>query len=79
MGGQALRALFGFILEGRPEPGDIDPFDVHMHGFRVADPTGREQAERDARMTQLVAMMRPARRYRMMPDGTQRELADGEL
>ncbi|MGI5146820.1 DUF6928 family protein [Plantactinospora sp. CA-294935] len=78
LGEQALRALFGFVIEGRPELDDIDPFDVHLHGFRVADPTGREQAERAARMEQVLQRMTPPRRYRMMPDGTLRELGDDE-
>ncbi|WP_372441967.1 DUF6928 family protein [Actinoplanes campanulatus] len=49
LGELALRAFFGFIVEGKIEPDDIDPLDVHLHAFRVADPTGREQAERTAR------------------------------
>jgi hypothetical protein len=49
LGEDALRALFGFILEGLPDPDDIVPHDVPLRGFRVADPTGREQAEREAR------------------------------
>ncbi|MBB4753666.1 hypothetical protein BJ964_007827 [Actinoplanes lobatus] len=79
LGELALRAFFGFVLEGRIEPDDIDPLDVHLHAFRVADPTGREQAERAARMERLVRMMRPPRRYRMTPDGTLRELGDDEI
>ncbi|MER7274527.1 hypothetical protein ABT369_08730 [Dactylosporangium sp. NPDC000244] len=78
LGEDALRALFGFILEGRPDPDDIDPFDVHLHAFRVADPTGREQAEREARMRQLLQMMRPPRRYRYMHDGSLREISNDE-
>ncbi|MEV4400955.1 hypothetical protein AB0J66_02055 [Actinoplanes sp. NPDC049598] len=78
LGEDALRFLFGFILEGQPHPDDTDPFDVHLHGFRVADPTGREQAEREAAMQALLARMKPPRRYEMQPDGTLREItADG--
>lgn len=76
LGGDALRALFGFIEEGRPQPDDIDPFEVPLHGFRVADPTGREQAQRQARMEALWQRMRPPRRYRMGPDGKLREVPD---
>ncbi|MEU7923336.1 DUF6928 family protein [Micromonospora zamorensis] len=79
LGEQALRALFGFIIEGRPDPDDINPFDIHLHGFRVADPTGREQAEREARMEQILQSMKPPRRYRMMPDGTLRGLGDDDF
>jgi len=47
LGEAALRALFGFILEGRPGPGDIDPFDVHLHGFRLPTrPAGRQRNAR---------------------------------
>lgn len=75
LGSQALRALFGFSLEDRRDR-DVDPFDVPLHGFRVADPTGREQAEREARMRQVLQMMRPPRRYRYAPDGTLREITE---
>jgi hypothetical protein len=47
LGEEALRALFGFVIEGRPEPTDLDPFAVPMYGFRASDPTGREQAVRE--------------------------------
>jgi hypothetical protein len=78
LGEDALRALFGFILEGHPHPDDVDPFGVHLHGFRVADPAGREQSERETTMEQLLKRMESPRRYRMMPDGTLRETSDGE-
>ncbi|WP_433090202.1 DUF6928 family protein [Dactylosporangium sp. CA-052675] len=73
LGQDALRGLFGFILEGRRDPHDIDPFDVHLHGFRVADPTGREAAEREARMRAILQRMKPPRRYTLTPDGEWRE------
>ncbi|XVU29706.1 DUF6928 family protein [Actinoplanes sp. CA-054009] len=79
LGEDALRALFGFILEGRPHPDDIEPFDVPLRGFRVADPTGREQAEREAVMEELLRRMRPPRRYEFTTDGKMREITDGEL
>ncbi|MEV0135317.1 hypothetical protein AB0H83_43560 [Dactylosporangium sp. NPDC050688] len=78
LGEMALRALFGFILEGRPHPDDVDPFEVHLHGFRVADPTGQEAAEREARMKSVLQRMRPPRRYQMLPDGQWRGLGDSE-
>ncbi|WP_035856457.1 DUF6928 family protein [Cryptosporangium arvum] len=76
LGEDALRALFGFIVEGRPDPDDVDPQQVPLLGFRVADSTGREPAERDATMKQLLQQMGPPRRYRMMPDGTLQEIGD---
>ena len=57
--------MFGFIIEGHPEPDDIDPCEVHMHEFLVSDPTGEEQAKRDAAMRAAVAAMGPPRRFRM--------------
>jgi hypothetical protein len=78
LGEDALRALFGFILEGRPDPSDVDPYEVPLRGFRVADPTGREQAEREATMKQLLQQMGPPRRYRMKADGTFEEIRDAE-
>jgi hypothetical protein len=78
LGEDALRALFGFILEGRPDPSDVDPYQVPLRGFRVADPTGREQAEREAEMKQLLQQMGPPRRYRMKPDGTFEEIRDAD-
>jgi hypothetical protein len=40
LGEEALRALFGFVLEGRMSPDDIDAEAVQVHGFRVVDPAG---------------------------------------
>lgn len=71
-----MRALFGFILEGLPDPDDVDPYEVPLQGFRVVDPTGREQAEREAHLKQVLLQMGPPRRYGVMPDGTFQEIAD---
>ena len=48
LGEEALRALFGFVLEGYPDPADIDDWEIPLQGFRVADPSGEEQAARAA-------------------------------
>jgi hypothetical protein len=74
LGEDALRSLFGFVLEGYPHPDDIDPDGVHMHEFRVSDSTGQEQAERKAAMERAVAQMGPPRRFRMGPDGALHEI-----
>jgi hypothetical protein len=37
-----LRALFGFVIEGYPHPDDVDAEAVHLHGFRVTDPSSDE-------------------------------------
>ncbi|UGQ09150.1 hypothetical protein LO772_19530 [Yinghuangia sp. ASG 101] len=64
LGEEALRELFGFVMEGRPESDDIDAFDVPVHRFRLTDPEGptpeQRKAERDAR----VAAMGPPLRFR---------------
>lgn len=74
LGEDALRALFGFIIEGHPEPDDINCDDVHMHQFRVSDPTGRKQAEREEAMQRALAQMGPPRRFRMGSDGAFHEI-----
>lgn len=69
-GNEAVRALFGFVLEGRPLPGDVDPSAVRLQGFRVTDPEGPTLAERQARMRESAAKM-TLTSYRMekAPDG----------
>ncbi|WP_433282630.1 DUF6928 family protein [Micromonospora sp. CA-244673] len=47
LGEEALRALVGFVVEGHRRPDDVDADAVRLHGFRVTDPTGREQAARE--------------------------------
>ncbi|GAA1542175.1 hypothetical protein GCM10009827_072100 [Dactylosporangium maewongense] len=37
LGEAALRAWFGFVLEGDTSADQIDPFKVAMYGFRTAD------------------------------------------
>jgi hypothetical protein len=63
-GGEALRALFGFILEGRRQPADIDAESVRLAGFQVppANPVTKEM---------LAEFMRTHNRttYQMGPDG----------
>jgi len=63
-GDAALRALFGFILEGRRQPTDIDAESIRLAGFQVppANPVTKEM---------LAEFMRTHKRttYRMGPDG----------
>lgn len=35
LGEDALRHFFGFIREGRRDPADVDPSEVHLIGFRI--------------------------------------------
>lgn len=79
LGEEALRALFGFVIEGRPQPDDVDADTVRLFGFRVEDPTGREQEEREALMREAMSRMGPPRRYRMGPDGTMYEVGWDDL
>lgn len=74
LGEEALRELFGFILEGRPHLEDVDADAVHLHSFRVTDPSGVEQAERDAAYAQVREAMGPPRIFRMGPDGRMYEV-----
>ncbi|MFP8886593.1 DUF6928 family protein [Streptomyces mangrovi] len=70
LGEDALRALCGFILEGRSEPGDIDAGAVELHGFRVRDASGPGPAEREAELGRAVEAMGPPRFYTLGPDGS---------
>jgi Family of unknown function (DUF6928) len=38
LGEEALRALFGFVIEDPRRPEDVDPDEVPLRGFRVAGP-----------------------------------------
>ncbi|HEX4832109.1 MAG TPA: hypothetical protein VH478_13580 [Trebonia sp.] len=73
-GEEALRALFGFVIEGRPQPGDVKARKVPMHAFRVTDPSGQEQAERAADYARARAALGPARTFRVEADGERREV-----
>ncbi len=69
LGERALRALFGFVMEGRPDPNDIDTKAVYLHGFCVTDPSGEERAAREAMCMKARRAMR-RQTFRMGPDGT---------
>lgn len=74
MGEEALRALFGFVLEGKQNPEDVDAFDIPVHGFRLIDPAGPTPGERKAQRDALIAQMSPPRYFRMQPDGSMSEI-----
>jgi hypothetical protein len=74
LGEEALRALFGFVVEGQRRPDDVDAGAIPLKGFRVADPTGHEQRDREALMREVLSRMAPPRRYRMDADGTMHEI-----
>jgi hypothetical protein len=73
MGEEALRALFGFVIEGQSSPEDVDSTTIPLHGFRVSDPSGREQAERAAMYEQAWQAFRRQRSFRMGSDGKTHE------
>ncbi|GAA1288463.1 hypothetical protein Psi02_71280 [Planotetraspora silvatica] len=79
LGEDALRALFGFVLEGVSAPDDIDTEAVHLYGFQVTDPSGREQAEREAMYAEALRTMEPPRMFQMGPDGTMQEVSFDSL
>jgi hypothetical protein len=64
LGEAALRALFGFIIEGQRQPADIDPRSVKLAGFQVppANPITKEMLAEFTRTHKRT-------RYRMGPDG----------
>lgn len=63
-GDAALRALFGFIIEGRPQATDIDAGSVKLAGFQVppANPVTKEMIAEFTRTHKRTT-------YRMGPDG----------
>lgn len=66
---QAMRHLFGFALEGVPEPGDTDPEQISMLGYKVTDPSGVEQAAREAAQQEFLKTHH-LRKFRMAPGGS---------
>lgn len=68
LGDEALRHLLGFSLEGRRQPDDVDASTISMLGFRVTDPTGKEQALQQ-QLDEIAATM-TRRTFRLGPDRT---------
>ncbi|WP_405973162.1 hypothetical protein OG496_30275 [Streptomyces sp. NBC_00988] len=70
LGEDALRALYGFVLEGRPEPEDIDAGSIALHGFHVRDPHAPDTAEQEAQLRRAMEAMGPPRFFSPGPDGS---------
>ncbi|MEI5008938.1 hypothetical protein RB196_18035 [Streptomyces sp. PmtA] len=70
LGEDALRALCGFIQEGRPEPDDVDAAAIELHGFHVRDPHRPDAAEQEAQLRRAVELMDAPRFYTLGPDGS---------
>jgi hypothetical protein len=79
LGEEALNALFGFVIEGMPDPDGIDAGSVHMHIFRVGDPSGQEQEAREAAYEHATRDMGPPRIFRRGPDGKMQEISWDEF
>ncbi|GAA3952976.1 hypothetical protein GCM10023085_39320 [Actinomadura viridis] len=75
LGEDALRALFGFVLEGMPEPDDVDPYDVGLLGFQLTDPDDPDEvAEHDAAIKEAARALGPPRRFTFGPGGSLLEI-----
>ncbi|WP_370121124.1 hypothetical protein [Streptacidiphilus sp. MAP12-33] len=70
LGEEALRAFFGFVLEGMPEPDDIDPYEVALRGFHLTAPGGPTSADKEAVRRAAVSRMGPPRMLTYGPEGT---------
>ncbi|WP_437004651.1 DUF6928 family protein [Streptomyces sp. enrichment culture] len=70
LGEDALRALCGFVKEGRPEPDDVDADTVRLHGFQVQDPQGPGLEDQEAQLRRAVEAMGPPRVYTLGPGGS---------
>jgi hypothetical protein len=70
LGEDALRALAGFILEGRPHPDDVDPYAIPLNGYRVTDPHAPDPALARAALERAVRAMAPPRVLRFNLDGS---------
>jgi len=70
LGEEALRAFAGFVLEGYPLPGDVDPDAVPLNGYRIIRPNGPDLARARAETQQRAVTMRSHRVLRFNADGT---------
>lgn len=70
LGEDALRALCGFIQEGRPEPDDVDADAIELYGFHVREPHRPDPAEQEAELRRAVEAIDPPRFHTLGPDGS---------
>ena len=70
MGEDALQALFGFTLEGMPDPDAIDADAVELLGFQVHDPDLERVAAQKAAREAAIAAMGPPRMFQLQSDGS---------
>ncbi|MFJ6796603.1 DUF6928 family protein [Streptomyces sp. NPDC091268] len=69
LGEEALRTFFGFVLEGRLAPDDIDPDGVQLRGFCLTDPAGPDLVRRQTDLEEAARRMR-GMTYGLAPDGS---------
>ncbi|MFC8715968.1 DUF6928 family protein [Kitasatospora sp. NPDC057198] len=72
LGEDALRALFGFVIEGRVTSEDLDADRVPLLDYRLGDPDTARQAAAEAAEAAVraaVARMSRPKSYRIGPDG----------
>lgn len=65
LGETALRALFGFVIEGLIKPEDVDAYEVPVYGFDLVDPGGPTPEERQAEREALAAQTGTPRMFRL--------------
>ncbi|MFF3949722.1 DUF6928 family protein [Streptomyces sp. NPDC001902] len=70
LGEDALRVLCGFVLEGRPQPDDVDADAIELYGFSIRDPNGPDPKEQEAELRRAMEAMGTPRIYTMGPDGS---------
>ncbi|MDG9728568.1 DUF6928 family protein [Streptomyces sp. DH41] len=68
LGEEALRALCGFIQEGRSQPSDVDAEAIALYGFQVRDSHGSDRNEQEAAVRTAVEAMQPLRVDTLGPD-----------
>ncbi|MEO3787215.1 hypothetical protein ABGB12_28145 [Actinocorallia sp. B10E7] len=74
LGEDALEAFFGFVIEGMPDPDELDAEAVELIGFQVSDPDVEAVAARKAEMKAALEAMGPPRMFRLQPDGSVKEI-----
>ncbi len=74
LGEEALRALFGFVIEGWQDPEDVDAQEIPVHGFHLVDPDGPTLEQREAERQAVIEQMGPPRFFRRQPDGSMLEV-----
>ncbi|GGP87358.1 DUF6928 family protein [Streptomyces sindenensis] len=57
LGNEALRALFGFLLKGRPSPEDVGPDEVPLLGFDLTDLDTSRRAQKRAALEEAARRM----------------------